>query len=148
MVAALIAALYMRSRAFQTFLSISLALPVIRLILFIATVPLATDDHEGVDIEVDSPAPVVLVVFDEFPISSIMAERLDQRDPIPEPRAPRARRDVVSASDHRGRLDDECGSCNPHGQASRPGTLPTLADHPDNIFTFSENGSPSVRANN
>ena len=62
----------LRSRPFRAFLSISVALPIIACISFLATIPLATDDKRAADIQVENPVPVVLVVLDEFPVSSIL----------------------------------------------------------------------------
>ena len=52
--------------------SVSLALPAIGLVAFVATVPLAIDDAEAADVQVSSDVPVVLVVFDELPVSSLL----------------------------------------------------------------------------
>ena len=70
--AALAAIAYMRWRAFRSFLSVSLVLPLIGLLGFVATVPLAVDDAAGANVPVATRTPVVLVVFDEFPVSSLM----------------------------------------------------------------------------
>ena len=47
---------------------------------FVLGVPLANDDAPGAHVESEASAPVVLVVFDEFPVSSLMDStgRLDR----------------------------------------------------------------------
>ena len=65
--AAALAFAYMRWNAFRAVLSISLALPVLGVLSFVATIPLAVGDAKGADVAVRTPTPVVLVVLDEFP---------------------------------------------------------------------------------
>ena len=120
--AALAAIAYLRWRAFRSFLSVSLVLPLIGLLGFVATVPLAVDDAAGANVPVTTRIPVVLVVFDEFPVSSLM--RADgSLDTVRYPNfaTSRARRHVVPAGDHGARLHDARGPGDPHGAAPTEG---------------------------
>ena len=56
----------------RTFLSLSVVLPVVSLVAFVATAPLALADAKGARVEPEGATPVVLVVFDEFPVTSLM----------------------------------------------------------------------------
>ena len=64
---------YSRWSVVRTFLSISVLLPVIGLLIFIVSAPLAVENAQGANIEVAANTPVVVVVFDEFALSSLMA---------------------------------------------------------------------------
>ena len=70
--AAALAFAYMRWNAFRSVLSISVVLPVLGVASFVASVPLAVKDRPPVDVAVRTSTPVVLVVFDEFPVSSLL----------------------------------------------------------------------------
>ncbi len=114
------AVVYMRWSPLRTFLSLSLVLPVVGLVVFVTTAPLALADSEGAHVAVGSETPVVLVVFDEFPVSSLMrADGTVDSDALPRLRAARARRHVVLAHDHGRRAHDARRSGDPDG--ARPG---------------------------
>jgi Sulfatase len=135
--AALAAAAYVRWRPFRSFLSLSLALPVMGLLAFVGTVPLAVDDAPGADVRVATPAPVVLVVFDEFPVSSLL--RPDGT--IDAVRYPNFARLAADATWY-PRATTSHGSTTHAvpviltGQLPRQDELPTLEDHPENVFTL------------
>ena len=135
--AALLALAYIRFAAFRSFLSLSLALPVIALVAFVATAPLAVDDAEAADVSVATHTPVVLVVFDEFPVSSLM--RADgSLDAVRYPNFARLARDATWYP-RATTVHDSTTIAVPAiltGQRPKPGTLPSLADHPDNLFTL------------
>jgi len=135
--AVLVAIAYIRFSAFRSFLSLSLALPVIALVAFVATAPLAVDDAEAADVSVATHTPVVLVVFDEFPVSSLM--RADgSLDAVRYPNFARLARDATWYP-HATTVHDSTTIAVPAiltGQRPEPGSLPTLADHPDNLFTL------------
>ena len=136
-IATIAAVLYLRSRPFRAFLSISVALPIIACISFLATIPLATDDKRAADIQVENPVPVVLVVLDEFPLSSIL--RPDGS--IDAVRYPGFAELSRTSTWYRGAttVHDFTIQAVPAiltGLLPRPNALPTLADHPDNLFTL------------
>jgi hypothetical protein len=128
---------YGRVRAIRSILSLSIALPLIGLGAFVATVPLAIDDHVGLDVEVARPVPIVLVVFDEFPLSSLL--RPDGS--IDTKRYPSFGR-LASEGTWYSRattVHDATTHAVPAvltGKLPEDGNLPTLAYHPDNVFTL------------
>ena len=138
MIPAGIAALaYMRWRPFRSFLSISLVLPLLGLLAFVTTVPLAVDDRQGMDVEVRSRTPVVLVVFDEFPVSSLL--RADgSLDGVRYPNFARLARESVwyprATTVHASTTQAVPAILT--GLHPRQGQLPTLTDHPTNLFTL------------
>ena len=110
---------------------------MIALVAFVATAPLAVDDAEAADVSVATHTPVVLVVFDEFPVSSLM--RADgSLDAVRYPNFARLARDATWYP-RATTVHDSTTIAVPAiltGQRPKPGTLPTLADHPDNLFTL------------
>jgi hypothetical protein len=135
--AALVAIAYVRWHAFRSFLSVSLVLPVVGLLGFVATVPLAVDDAAGANIPVATRIPVVLVIFDEFPVSSLM--RADgSLDTVRYPNFARLARNGTWYP-RATTVHDSTSHAVPAiltGQLPRKGELPTLKDHPDNLFTL------------
>jgi sulfatase-like protein len=135
--AALVAVAYLRFPAVRSFLTLSLALPVIALVSFVATVPLAVDDAEAADVRVATNTPVVLVVFDEFPVSSLM--RADgSLDAVRYPNFARLAQDATWYP-RATTVHDSTTIAVPAiltGQRPKAGSLPTLGDHPDNLFTL------------
>ena len=105
---------------------------------FVATVPLVVDDAPELMSASRTPSPVVLVTFDEFPVSSLMLAD----GPLDAARYPnfapaRAGGHVVSARDLGQRDDHAGGAGDPDRRpAPSPRAFPTLADHPDNLFTL------------
>ncbi len=112
-------------------------LPVAAVVGFVATVPIVVDDAPAANVRVATPVPVVLVTFDEFPVSSLMR--------------PDGSLDAVRYPNF-GQLARE-GTWYPHATAANETTtqavpailtgveprhpgIPTLADHPDNLFTL------------
>ena len=63
---------YVRWRAVRLFLAYSIVLPVLGLLGFVYGVPLTTDKAEAAEVRVRTPVPIVLVIFDEFPVSALM----------------------------------------------------------------------------
>lgn len=136
-IAALAAYAYLRWPPVRSFLSLSLALPVLGALAFVATVPLAVDDAPAANVRVANPVPVVLVVFDEFPVSSIM--RADGSiDAVRYPNFARFARGATwyprATSVHESTTQAVPAILT--GLLPRHGELPTLADHPDNLFTL------------
>jgi hypothetical protein len=136
-IAAVAALLYPRSRLFQSFLSVSFALPVIGLLGFVATVPLATDDAAAADVRVANSTPVVLVVMDEFPVSSL----LEADGSIDARRYPNFARLADESTWYRRattvhEFTTQAVPAILTGQLPHDGELPTLNDHPRNLFTL------------
>lgn len=128
---------YGRVRAVRSILSLTIALPLIGFGAFIGTVPLAIDDHVGLDVEVSRAVPIVLVVFDEFPLSSL----LKADGSIDAKRYPSFGR-LASEGTWYSRattVDDSTTHAVPAiltGRLPKRGGLPSLADHPENLFTL------------
>jgi hypothetical protein len=135
--AALIALAYMRWSAFRSGLSFCVALPVLGIIAFAATVPLAVDDAEGADVSVGTSTPVVLVVLDELPTSSLLRAdgTLDARR---YPNFARLARDGVwyprATTVHE--FTTQAVPAILTGNTPKQDELPTLRDHPRNLFTL------------
>ena len=131
------AAVYLRSSAVRTFLSFSLALPVLGSLSFVGTVPLAVDDARGENVDVVSPVPVVLVVFDEFPLSSMLRAN-GSIDRGRYPNFGRLARDATwyprATTVHESTTHAVPAILT--GVLPKRGELPTLADHPRNLFTL------------
>jgi hypothetical protein len=135
--AALAALAYMRWPAFRSFLSIAVALPVLGVLVFVGTVPLAVDDAAGADVVVAGNTPVVLVVFDEFPVSSL----LEPDGAIDATRYPNFARLARQATwyPHATSVHEYTTQAVPAiltGMLPQHGQVPTLSDHPDNLFTL------------
>jgi hypothetical protein len=128
---------YTRWRAIHTFLSLSFALPVIALLVFVSTAPLALANSEGADVRVRSHTPVVLVVLDEFAVSSLM--RPDGSiDSARFPGFGRLSHDATWYS-RATTVHESTTQAVPAiltGDLPRKDALPTLADEPHNLFTL------------
>ena len=135
--ATLAALAYLKSRIFRSFLSVSFVLPVLGALSFVATVPLAVDDAAAADIQVPKRTPVVLVVMDEFPLSSLL--RPDGS--IDAGRYPNFARLAKTATwyPRATTVHEFTTQAVPAvltGQQPQTGELPTLGDHPQNLFTL------------
>ena len=129
--------LYGEVRAFRSFLSLSFLLPVVAVLGFVATVPLVVDDAPAANVRVANPVPVVLVTFDESPVSSLM--RADgSLDAVRYPNFARLAREGTwypHATSANETTTQAVPAILTGVQPRHPG-LPTLADHPDNLFTL------------
>jgi hypothetical protein len=135
--ATLAALAYLHWNGFRTFLSISIALPMLGLLVFVVTVPLAIDDAEGADIRIATPTPVVVVVFDEFPVSSLLGPN-GAIDAVRYPNFARLAR-AATWYPHATTVHEHTTQAVPAiltGISPHRGELPTLADHPRNLFTL------------
>jgi hypothetical protein len=135
--AALAAIAYVRWRPFRTFLSVSAVLPVIGLLAFVGTVPLVIDDARGADIRVATNTPVVLLVMDEFTSSSLL--RADGSiDAVRYPNFARLA-DNGTWYPRATTVHEYTTQAVPAiltGRRPSYGELPTLKDHPENLFTL------------
>lgn len=139
-IGAAFAALYARTRGPRLFLSVLAPVPLIFLALFFARSPVLK--LEGTAKALSIPAlqrtpPVVLVVFDEFPIASIMGP--DQRvDAVRYPNFAALAttstwyRNASSVHEH----TTEAVPAILTGRYPTAGQLPVAQDHPDNLFTL------------
>ena len=117
--------------------SVSVALPVVGLLLFVSTAPLAVDDVRAAGVNVPSETPVVLVVFDEFALSSLMSVN-GSIDAVRYPGFGRLAHDATWYSrattvyEHTTQAVPAILS----GDLPRNGAFPTLNDFPHNLFTL------------
>jgi hypothetical protein len=135
--ATLAALAYLRFKIFRSFLSVSFALPVLGALSFVATVPLATGDAAAANVTVAQSTPVVLMVMDEFPVSALL--RPDGT--IDAKRYPNFARLAKTASwyPRATSVHEFTTQAVPAvltGQLPHTGELPTLDDHPHNLFTL------------
>jgi hypothetical protein len=128
---------YSRWSLVRSFLSISVALPVIGLLTFVFSAPLAVANAQGANIDVAARTPVVVVVFDEFALSSLMAAD-GSIDATRFPGFGRLSKQstwysrATSVYDHTTQAVPAILS----GERPRAGYFPTLADFPRNLFTL------------
>ena len=131
------AAAYLVWRPAQLFLSFSLVLPVIGLASFVFDIPVATRDAQAADVRPSSRPPIVMLVLDELPVSSLMT-RSGEIDRIRYPNFARLAREGTwyrnSTTVHD--FSSEAIPAILTGRRSRSGALPTFADHPENLFTL------------
>ena len=135
--AALAALAYLKSRVFRSFLSVSVVLPVLGALSFVVTVPLATGNAAAANVTVARSAPVVLMVMDEFPVSALL--RPDGT--IDAKRYPNFARLAKTATwyPRATTVHEFTTQAVPAvltGQLPHTGELPTLNDHPENLFTL------------
>jgi hypothetical protein len=135
--AMILALAYPRVRAIRSFLAVSVVLPLIGLVGFAFTTPLAVDDHPGADVDVKRAVPVVLLVLDELPVSSLL--RADGS--LDAYRYPNLARFASTATwyPRATTLHTSTTQAVPTiltGLRPHAGELPALSDHPDNLFTL------------
>jgi len=137
MVAVAVVVAYVRWRPVRLLFTMSVSLAAIGLVLFVARVPLVTEDVAGAPVDVPRKVPVVLVVLDEFPISSLTtpAGEIDGRL---YPNFARLARDATWYSRATTVHESTTGAVPAilTGKLPREGGLPTLAHHPANLFTL------------
>jgi len=137
-----LAALYATRRGIRTFLTVLAPAPLVFAALFLVNSPLDKLQLEnkaeaGSLAPIAARTPVVLVVLDELPVSSLMAPdgRIDRvRYPSFARLAGRSTwfRNAATVHEH----TTEAVPAIMTGRDPEPGRLPLLADHPDNVFTF------------
>jgi Sulfatase len=136
LVALLAIFLYSRFTAVRLFLTFSAALPLVGFLLFVWQVPVATASNSpSANVTVGRAVPVVLVVFDELPVSSLLDSK-GRIDAVRYPSFARLARDGTWYAN----------ATTPHvattkavpaildGNLPRAGSLPTARDHPRNLF--------------
>ena len=133
--------LYARAAPARTFLSILSPAPLLFLVLFLFVSPVSElvlpEDAQAVAGEVRSDTPVVMVVFDELPATTLMDAR-DRVDARRYPAFAALGRDATwyrEASTVAGRTTEAVPALLT-GQRPREGDLPIAADHPQSLFTL------------
>jgi hypothetical protein len=133
---------YGRRQGVRTFLTVLAPAPFVFLALFLVNSPLEklsldSEAHASAVSNVTATAPVVLVVFDELPVSSLMDEK-GEIDPVRYPNFASLAadgtwfRNATTVHEH----TTEAVPAILSGQDPEQGRLPLYADHPDNVFTF------------
>ena len=128
---------YVRWAHVRAFLTVSILLPVAGLLLFVFSIPVVVDDAAGAELETRPSVPVVLVVFDEFPVSSLMTAT-GELDQVRYPNFARLARSATwypratTVHNHTAWAVPAILS----GSLPSPAQLPTLAAHPKNLFTL------------
>jgi hypothetical protein len=134
---ALAAVLYTRLRPLRLFLTASVVLPVVSLAWFLMGVPTLTDEARAAAVDIDTRRPVVVVVLDELSTSSLTT-RAGEVDAVRYPTFGRLAREATWYPNATS-VHQTTSSAVPSiltGNMPRPDTLPTLADHPRNLFTL------------
>ena len=141
LVGAGLAALYARAAAVRTFITVLSPVPLLFLVLFLVVSPVSElvlpEDAEAVAGQSRSRTPVVVVVFDELPATSLM----DPRDRIDADRYPAFASFARDATWYRnattvaGRTTEAVPALLT-GRRPREGDLPIAADHPQSLFTL------------
>jgi Sulfatase len=129
---------YTRFNAVRLFLAFSVVLPLAGLATLVFGVPLATTaDVAGANVEVTASTPIVLIVMDEFPVTSLLTA--DGRiDATRYPNFTRLARGgtwysrATTVAEHTTHAIPAILD----GKAPTAGGLPTLSDHPENLFTL------------
>jgi hypothetical protein len=135
------ATLYARAAPARAFLSVLSPAPLLFLVLFLFVSPVSElvlpEEAEAVAGESRSRTPVVMVVFDELPATSLM----DSRDRIDRRRYPAFAAFARDATWYRnattvaGRTTEAVPALLT-GRRPREGNLPIAADHPQSLFTL------------
>jgi hypothetical protein len=131
-------ALYLRFRAVQLFVSFSIALPLVGLLMFARDLPPLTGDaHAAPQATVASPHPVVVLLLDEFPVRSLMTPA----GTIDEVRYPNFARLARQGTwfPNATTVHDSTEGASPAiltGRVKRNGKLPIAFNYPDNLFSL------------
>lgn len=132
---------YARARGLRTFLTALAPAPLVFLVLFLAASPVArlvfAGEASARAAGVAADAPVVFIVFDELPLTSL----LDARGEIDARRYPSFAGLARSSSwfPNATGVHDRTSKAVPAvltGRRPRPGSLPIAADHPRSLFTL------------
>jgi hypothetical protein len=128
---------YLRLAGVRTFVTVSVALPLVAVPSFLVAAPVAVDDRPGALAHVGRPTPVVLLVLDELPLSSLLTTD-GSLDVERYPNIGRLARDATwfrrATTVHEGTTHAVPAILT--GRLPEDGALPTLADHPENLFTL------------
>jgi hypothetical protein len=131
-------ALYLRFRAVRLFVGFSIALPLVGLLMFTRDLPPLTGEaHAAQQATVASPHPVVVLLFDEFPVRSLMTPG----GTIDEVRYPNFARLARQGNwfPNATTVHDSTEGASPAiltGRVKRNGNLPIAFNYPDNLFSL------------
>ena len=128
---------YAHSRTVRLFVGYSIVLPIVGFVWFMQGLPAFSDEAIAASVNVRARHPVVVVVLDEFPVSSVMT----RSGAIDSVRYPNFARLAHSATWYRNAatVHDSTASAVPAiltGRTARLGAHPFLVDHPENLFTL------------
>jgi hypothetical protein len=134
------AAMYARTRAVPLFLTVLAPVPLVFLGLFLARSPIEKLEGTAKALSIPAPArnpPVVVLILDEFPITSLMdASRHVDAVRFPSfgalARTSTWYRNATTVHEH----TTEAVPAIMTGQAPKQDALPLAKDHPDSIFTL------------
>jgi len=132
-----VVAAYVRWRQVRLLFTLSVSLAVIGLVLFVARAPLVTDDVAGAQVEVPRKTPVVVLLLDEFPATSLATPAGDI-DSVRYPNFARLAR-TATWYPRATTVHESTTSAVPAiltGKLPSGRGLPTLAHHPENLFTL------------
>lgn len=138
---ALAAILYARLAPIRSFLTVLSPAPLVFLVLFLLVSPVSDLTlASGADVRlasVDARAPVVMVVFDEFPVTDLLTPEGE----IDAERFPSFARLAGEATWFRNTTTVSAGTTRAApaimtGRYARPGEPPVFAEHPRNVFTL------------
>jgi hypothetical protein len=128
---------YVRVRALRLFVAFAAILPVAALLWFVVGIPTTIDEAQAAQVDIESHPPVVLLVLDELPVSSLMT-RDGRIDGIRYPAFGRLARDATwyrnATSVHPFTVKAVPSILT--GKLPTTDSLPTLKDHPHNLFTL------------
>jgi Sulfatase len=138
---ALAALLYARAEPVRSFMSVLSPAPLVFLVLFLFFSPVnkITLSSEATAKEIGGikPVPVVMVVFDEFPGTSLLDDR-GKVDPVRYPGFAELAKDGTWFPNAHS-IYDSTSKAVPaimDGDYPRKGVLPTSSEHPNSIFTL------------
>jgi hypothetical protein len=128
---------YVRWSPVRSFFGFLVILPVIGFVAFVAWIPVVKDDVAGAAIKVPSKTPVVMLVFDEFPVSSLMTPA-GTIDAVRYPNFGRLAAESTWYSRATTVHEHTTGAVPAilTGTVPEGGDLPLLSDHPENLFTL------------
>jgi len=128
---------YLRLRAIRLFVTASVVLPVVGFAWFVHGIPVTVDRAVAASAAVHSPHPVVVVVLDELPVTSLMT-RTGDIDRIRYPNfgrlASRATWYANATTVHESTTNAVPAILT--GDMPRKGTLPTSHEFPHNLFSL------------
>jgi Sulfatase len=133
----IVAIAYARWRPVRTVLTVAFVLPVVGFAVFVTGIPLVVDDVAGARVRAPNETPVVVVVLDELPTSSLLTTA-GEVDPVRYPSFAR----LASRSTWYPRattVHEHTVGAVPAlltGRLPEGFELPTLEDHPQNLFTL------------
>jgi hypothetical protein len=136
-VAVSVAYLYARSHHLRLFLTLGVLLPVLGVGTFLLYVDVATENAYAAQVPVSREVPIVMVVFDELPTSALMTRSGE----IDDERFPNFARLARSATwfPRATTVHEHTTGALPAiltGRLPKSGQVPSLTDHPENLFTL------------